>query len=598
MIHNAMQSEVDRVNGVWFEGTLLPAIFWTLLWGYAVFTLLALFGATLGEFDDAIPLLHGVLVQQGRTPNLDFYSFYPPLNAYVNAGAFALLGRTVLAARVVTAILYVAVLLLAMRVLRSRLMPVAVLLPAALLLLATSMGAAISLPVFPGFALALSVLLLYLGAPNDRAKGLPAVSVSGALAGVALMYRVNFGLYAIAVIALDLLVPDGVESLRLQLKLNLKKAVAFFVPLVGCSVVLCLWIYGKSSGVAVSQFIVTAQKVMASFRFIALRFSTDVACAVVLPCGWFFFRALKNTDRFPPKAFLAAALAMCLLLLTLVSGGSARFVPVIIIFELLSVGFLHLFVHRLERSELSVLFFFCCVLHYFLSRADWMHWRLLPICAALLLIFAVVGHEEARLPGFGWRSSKTTAFALIAAASFVMVATEAFRPAVSHAKSGAGLLVRLIRNPHLSDAKEVLDAAIPASGWSTVYPDHDELAALRYLRARTSDSDPIFVGVQDHSRLFWNDLRVYWLAGRPIGVHTFQLETRVATEATVQREIIRDLQQNGVRWIILNSASVRGDDTFLQRAYHGSTLLDEYIAKNFHQQARFGVYAVLSRSEA
>ena len=28
------------------------------------------------KFDGALPLVHGMLVQQGRTPNLDFYSFY------------------------------------------------------------------------------------------------------------------------------------------------------------------------------------------------------------------------------------------------------------------------------------------------------------------------------------------------------------------------------------------------------------------------------------------------------------------------------------------------------------------------------------------
>jgi hypothetical protein len=47
-----------------------------------------------------------------------------------------------------------------------------------------------------------------------------------------------------------------------------------------------------------------------------------------------------------------------------------------------------------------------------------------------------------------------------------------------------------------------------------------ELVALRYMRARSSNSTPLFVGVKDHSRTFWNNLRVYWLADRSIGVRT------------------------------------------------------------------------------
>ena len=49
-------------------------------------------------------------------------------------------------------------------------------------------------------------------------------------------------------------------------------------------------------------------------------------------------------------------------------------------------------------------------------------------------------------------------------------------------------------------------------------------------------------------------LRMYWLSGRPIGVKMFQLETRVATEAPVQRDIIADLERNQVTWIVLDSA--------------------------------------------
>jgi hypothetical protein len=118
--------------------------------------------------------------------------------------------------------------------------------------------------------------------------------------------------------------------------------------------------------------------------------------------------------------------------------------------------------------------------------------------------------------------------------------------------------------------------------------------ALRYLRERTDSSTPLFVGVRDHSMLFWNDLRMYWLAERPIAVRTFQLETKVATEAAFQREIADDLERNKQAWVILDSAK-DGDEEFSRSHYKGSELLDNYIAQNFREVAKFGHYVILTR---
>jgi hypothetical protein len=93
---------------------------------------------------------------------------------------------------------------------------------------------------------------------------------------------------------------------------------------------------------------------------------------------------------------------------------------------------------------------------------------------------------------------------------------------------------------------------------------------------------------------FWNDLRMYWLAERPIAVRTFQLEAKVATEAAFQREITADLERNKRTWVILDSA-VDGDEEFWRSHYKGSTLLDNYIAQNFREEAKFGHYVILTR---
>jgi hypothetical protein len=88
-------------------------------------------------------------------------------------------------------------------------------------------------------------------------------------------------------------------------------------------------------------------------------------------------------------------------------------------------------------------------------------------------------------------------------------------------------------------------------------------------------------------------MRAYWLADRPIGVRTFQLEVGWATETAVQRDIILDLEKNRVKWLLidLESHSVASFDS---RGYRGSCLLDDYIRDHYRQEALFGPYAVLT----
>ena len=162
-------------------------------------------------------------------------------------------------------------------------------------------------------------------------------------------------------------------------------------------------------------------------------------------------------------------------------------------------------------------------------------------------------------------------------------------PRLTSLQDGAELVRDFIRHPGMSDSER-----IPFSGaWWRIYPDGDEMTALKYLREHSEESVPLFVGVSDHSRIFWTNLRIYWLADRPIGVRTFQLESRNATEP-VHREIIDDLERNKVTRIILD-CEMPGDEAFFKAKYHGSELLDDYLRKHFRQEARFGEYVVLVR---
>src|SRR6266496_263544 len=92
--------------------TVLAVVFTLAVCGYALLIAVSTLPLRVNEFDDAIPLLHGQLIGRGYTPNIDFYSFYPPLTPYLNAAVFKLLGKTVIGPRLVADLFLVLVLLL------------------------------------------------------------------------------------------------------------------------------------------------------------------------------------------------------------------------------------------------------------------------------------------------------------------------------------------------------------------------------------------------------------------------------------------------------------------------------------------------------
>src|SRR4051794_30302312 len=90
----------------WFESCLLPAFGWILLGVYMLVQVLACLEVPMNAYDDAIPLVSSRLVQLGRTPGIDFKSFYPPLYYYLIAAGFHFYGQTVLVARFLAVALY------------------------------------------------------------------------------------------------------------------------------------------------------------------------------------------------------------------------------------------------------------------------------------------------------------------------------------------------------------------------------------------------------------------------------------------------------------------------------------------------------------
>jgi hypothetical protein len=573
------------------------------VWAYALLAVLSFLGSPVNEFDDAIPLVDATLVQQGRVPNLDFYSFYPPLGLYIHAAVFNIFGKSIISSRVIGTFFYLTVLFLTGRFLKRRFPEWGPLVPVAVLLVAASIGAGLNLASWPGFALSLIALLSYLLSETCSETRLLSIAGSGLLTGIAIMYRINFGGYVLIVVVIDILLRwwlqgGGNRWSTDRFKRLVFTLATFTLPVLTTCLGFGLVVYGKYVARAASEFVVTAQKLMILRGFINLKYTTELVFLVMLPTTWFSFRILRESQTLSTKAFVPVVFAVANLLTILFYATRPSVASIGLVVVLGSVILLHLFVKRLEPAELVLLLYFCCQLHYFLGRAESAHSRWLPVIATLLLPFLLFQpREESAVRIAETQIPKGTALAVQFVVLVLCVTAWDFRPHMSWAQNGVKLLALRFGNPHVPDSDLLLGAGPASTAWSSVYPDKDEIAALRYLRSRSTPADPIFVGVADHSRVFWTDLRIYWLADRPIGTRTFQLETRVATEAPVQKEIISDLSRNRVRWMILDCAPVRGDDNFVEQAYQGSTLLDEFLRDHYREDARFGRYAVLRRIE-
>ena len=588
----------------WLEnfvaGEWIGVCAWLAVWLYVAFLAIAVLGRPIGPIDEPYPLVGGRLVQQGYKPCVDFWCIYPPVYYYLPAAGLEVFGQTVLVSRCLNAFLYVLFLLSTARFFSHQFPHFRRLIPCAVLLVALAVVPNIALPVWPACAISWLALMTYLmGWRGPRVGRRWKIALSGLLAGVTLLMRANFGLYVAAVVVCDLVLVwlfDNAGQSPFRRRSILAAGALFATPLVLSNAVFYACLYGRDTGLVLAQSVLTMQRAMASHRFIPLEVSTGTACSLAVPMLWFAIRLLAGADRLSGKWLIPAALSCALAgmgFAILNHPAIALYIPAL---EIALIAAVYALVLRLSRSEMCLLLLYTFVLHYYLSRADDWHMAPLQLIGAMLvpyLLFSPAGTPASR-PTFAAMGS---AFAVIVAAACALPSVAGLQPLARDFRTGIGLFANGFPSRRVSDGERILYGA-PAGPWALLCDRPDEMEALRFIRSRTSRADPIFVGVADHSRVFANDVRAYWLADRPVGVRYILFDPGIATEAPAQTEMISDLKRRKVQYALIDhkDPTTLADSAFTKRGYVGSSLLDEFLASHFRETARFGKFTVLARA--
>ena len=571
-----------------------------LLSAYLLLVVISCLASQAGYYDEPLLLVQGRMVTQGHVPHVDFWSIYPPLTYYLDAAAFSVFGRTILAQRLLQAGLYVLFLLLANRFLRARFASAPLVVEATTFLLAVAIGPKFLLPAFIGFSISLFALFAYFIAYQKAKSRLwQRVALAGLLAGLALCSRFNFGAYAVAAIALDLMLVqlfrsdnEGSEQVR-TLRSWLTMAIfagSTLVSWIGTYLLMC----GPNLAPAIKQSIIFPQQEVMGSRFVPLQFNSALVLAILFPCSWFCFRLIVGRVQIPRRALVPLAFAVIVLFIAWFRGGNPAVALDVTVAELAFVLLLHIFIYRLESAEITLVLFFACFLHYFLSRADDWHSPLLLPLACLLVPYLLLSPAGVPPPLYVERVKLGSALALFALLIAVLWCVPGYRP--SQIRNGIELIAHGGLFQRVSDSQRILDPASPPKPWIPIYSDLDELKALRFLRLRTSRKDPIFIGVDNHALPYAVDVRAYWLLDRIIGSNYYIFDSGLTSQQVIQQAMIADLQKNHVRWVVLEHDPPM-DESFRQRSRPGSKLLDEFLATNFAEVARFGRYGVLKKIE-
>jgi hypothetical protein len=500
-------------------GVLLQVVLFVLAAALAAFTIVQ----GIAPHDEGLMLQAGARIASGQWPYRDFWSNYPPGQPLVLAVLQEIFGASLLAWRVVAVAVDAGVALLAYRLAQRRAPEVYAL--GAWLAVASVMA----FPTLPGPnppALLLSFAALMAA---RRRPGL-----AGAIAGLAVLFRFELGLAAIAGVLLT--APRGRRARALG------SAVAVAV-------------------VSLAPFALVAPHAMwhDTIGFYAIQDLQRLPFPIAFHGPW---RPSKLIEFYIPLILVAGLALWCVQMAVgrerravnaraSMHGGIAAGPPA----------------PGPDPEAWSLAPLGLVGLGYLLGRTDVFH--LVPL-ATVLPVMLTWTAAVSRLPWL--KVALLTALALIAIYGVERRAGQLLHPPAGAAVPGPA-----------------------GDGVQTSPADALALASLQGALARiTRPGEPIFVTDPETDRVTAGDPLLYVITGHPNATGYDVMQPGVVTTAPVQTEIVGSLRRAHTRVVVrwLDPRAEQAEPNGSSRS-SGVHILDDYLKAHYRPLARYGVYQVL-----
>jgi len=132
------------------------------------------------------------------------------------------------------------------------------------------------------------------------------------------------------------------------------------------------------------------------------------------------------------------------------------------------------------------------------------------------------------------------------------------------------------------------------SFYSELLPQTDDNLALEsmlnYIKNNVASSEPIYVGLSDHSKVFINNVFLYFVLPNKIPTMYHELHPGVVDTKKVQEKIINEIKH--VKYVVLwDYFYCEPNESCVSTEVH---LLDDYIKNNYSAVKTFGKYTLLT----
>lgn len=524
---------------------------------------------TIGAYDESLTLYGADRVLHGEIPYRDFWTMYGPAQFYLLAVFFKLFGISALVGRVYDALIRAGLactcFAMVSRLADRRFATFAF--AGAILWLTCIDYPGYNFPIFPALFVSLISCLFLCRYLRDSSRPLW-LFIAGVLVGVTVSFRHDSGFYLmvaqVITLAWSFISGRSPGSSPGKALFDLRRPlIPYFAGIFLIAVPIVLFLLWKvpTHDLVYDLFYVPG-KIYPHVRSLPFE-------------GFSALRSLRNPFRWEGRAKLEESIA---------------FFPVLVCVAALAVLFssrrqqTRLFDHAWQRSTvvlitvLDSLFFIKGLVR--VSPLQMMQSILVGVILAAVLL--------SRLPRF----NRGLAILVGACILYFIACT-------------SPLLVEYVTFTSTNIA-DILYPNSPHSFHSTCHPaaglararclilDPDVAAAVQEVQRRTSPDDRIFVGNGRHDKIFWNDVRLYFISGHPSITKWYDLHPGVQTTLPIQTEIIQSMSKSPPKVIVLNSSWDDTSEPNDSRYSSGVILLDDYIRTYYSPHVSFGKIIVLT----